>query len=62
MEHWTPTGIEPTDYDDDDDDDDELYTYMFPRVAKCMVPGSNRFPARCRLLEWLSLASASLEA
>jgi len=21
MGHWTPTGIEPTDYDDDDDDD-----------------------------------------
>jgi len=22
MGHWTPTGIEPTDYDDDDDDSD----------------------------------------
>ena len=21
MEHWTPTGVEPKDYDDDDDDD-----------------------------------------
>ena len=24
MGHWTPTGIEPTDYDDDDDDDDYM--------------------------------------
>src|SRR6218665_2501564 len=23
MGHWTPTGIEPKDYDDDDDDDDD---------------------------------------
>ena len=27
MGHWTPTGIEPMDYDDDDDDDD---------IIKCM--------------------------
>jgi len=24
MGYWTPTGIEPKDYDDDDDDDDCL--------------------------------------
>ena len=24
MGHWTPTGIEPTDYDDDDDDDSRV--------------------------------------
>ena len=24
MGHWTPTGVEPKDYDDDDDDDDVL--------------------------------------
>ena len=23
MGHWTPTGIEPTNYDDDEDDDDD---------------------------------------
>jgi len=23
MGHWTPTGVEPKDYDDDDDDDDD---------------------------------------
>ena len=26
MGHWTPTGIEPTDYDDDDDD---IYIYIY---------------------------------
>ena len=31
MGHWTPTGIEPTDYDDDDDDDEyehKKYTFL----------------------------------
>ena len=27
MGHWTPTGIEPTDYDDDDDDDSRNVLY-----------------------------------
>ena len=29
MGHWTPTGIEPTDYDDDDDLYTISYTYMY---------------------------------
>ena len=30
MGHWTPTGVEPRDYDDDDDDDDDacIHTYI----------------------------------
>ena len=36
MGHWTPTGVEPNDYDDDDDD---MYMYslrpMYGAVALC---------------------------
>jgi len=31
MGHWTPTGVEPKDYDDDDDDDD-IYV-----LARCLL-------------------------
>src|SRR6218665_2316402 len=35
MGHWTPTGIEPADYDDDDDDDDSQTFAAIP--AHCWV-------------------------
>src|SRR6218665_2529968 len=35
MGHWTPTGIEPADYDDDDDDDDSQTLAAIP--AHCWV-------------------------
>ena len=28
MGHWTPTGVEPKDYDDNDDDDDDDYIHL----------------------------------
>ena len=37
MGHWTPTGIEPTDYDDDDDDE---FRYQFEaQVQHCDKEG-----------------------
>ena len=45
MGHWTPTGIEPTNYDDDDDDDDDdpqqsksaLVSFSFESYMQCIV-------------------------
>ena len=32
MGHWTPTGVEPKDYDDDDDDDDDYLIVLIITV------------------------------
>jgi len=34
--HWTPTDIEPTDYDDDDDDDDLTPIHADISVVQCI--------------------------
>ena len=50
MGHWTPTGVEPKDYDDDDNEDSKLVTAPFPRADSQSLPrnGSRRAVRRRR--------------
>ena len=47
MGHWTPTGVEPKNYDDDDDDDDINWFSDF------MIRPTRRIPDH-GLIDWLS--------
>jgi len=46
MGHWTPTGVEPKDYDDDDDDESEGLR-LTPRLFQSWVKGKGDAKGLC---------------